>query len=232
MASFSPLLGTGTFTTLLIALTASIIHPASAQGGPPPGGAAIRGGESLRFGCSQLVIERSDPIVSPGLVPSPHTHQIVGGNAFNFSMDPADVDPAAASTCTSCTYSEDFSNYWTATVYFRSPENGTYKLVPQMANFNSFDGSRFLEQRGGLTVYYMQPFGALNAGDLKITGFKPVSFSFFLSFFFFFWSVGFVFCLFGSSLPLLSVLLLVLNRCCWAFCLVSVLFGLGFSFSF
>jgi len=216
MASFSPLLRTGTFTTLLIALTASIIHPISAQGGPPPGGATIRGGESLRFGCSQLVIERSDPIVSPGLVPSPHTHQIVGGNAFNFSMDPADVDPAAASTCTSCTYSEDFSNYWTATVYFRSPENGTYKLVPQMANFNSFDGSRFLEQRGGLTVYYMQPFGVLNGGDLKITGFKPVSsfcFAFFVSF-------GFVFCL----LPL-RFLSPLAQSCYWSRIGVVVVFG-------
>jgi len=128
-------------------------------------------GESLRFGCSQLVIERSDPIVSPGMVPSPHTHQIVGGNSFNFSMDPADIDPPRDSTCTSCTYSEDFSNYWTATVYFKSPENGSYRLVPQMANFNSFDGKTFLPQKGGLTVYYMQPF----SGGAKTTSFKPVS---------------------------------------------------------
>jgi hypothetical protein len=40
----------------------------------------------LRFGCSQLVIERSDPLVNPGLNPSAHTHQIVGGNSFNFSV--------------------------------------------------------------------------------------------------------------------------------------------------
>ncbi|TFK20574.1 hypothetical protein FA15DRAFT_599492 [Coprinopsis marcescibilis] len=32
----------------------------------------------LRFPCSQLVAERLDPLVTPGLV-SPHLHQIVGG---------------------------------------------------------------------------------------------------------------------------------------------------------
>jgi len=145
-------------TVWSLAIAALAIGHASAQG------------DSLRFGCSQLVIERSDPIVSPGMNPSPHTHQIVGGNSFNFTMDPADHDPAKASTCTSCTYSEDFSNYWTATVYFKSPENGTYRLVPQMANFNSFDGKKFLQQEGGLTVYYMQPF----SGSAKVTAFKPV----------------------------------------------------------
>ena len=43
-------------------------------------------GDMLRFGCSQLVIERADPIVNPGMTPSAHTHQIVGGNSFNFSV--------------------------------------------------------------------------------------------------------------------------------------------------
>jgi hypothetical protein len=33
----------------------------------------------LRFGCSQLVVERLDPLVTPGLNPSPHLHQIIGG---------------------------------------------------------------------------------------------------------------------------------------------------------
>jgi len=40
----------------------------------------------LRFGCSQLVVERTDPLVTPGQNPSPHTHQIVGGNAFNVTV--------------------------------------------------------------------------------------------------------------------------------------------------
>jgi len=87
-------------------------------------------------------------------------------------MDPATMDPAKASTCTSCSYSEDFSNYWTGNVYFRSPENGTYKLVPQMANYRSLDGKQMLTQNGGLTVYYMQPF---SGSSTKTTAFKPVS---------------------------------------------------------
>lgn len=32
----------------------------------------------LRFSCSQLVVERLDPLVNPGMNPSPHVHQIVG----------------------------------------------------------------------------------------------------------------------------------------------------------
>lgn len=29
----------------------------------------------LRFGCSQVVIDRIDPLVNPGIAPSPHMHQ-------------------------------------------------------------------------------------------------------------------------------------------------------------
>lgn len=42
----------------------------------------------LRFGCSQLTIERADPLVNPGMAPTPHTHQIIGGNSFNLSVCP------------------------------------------------------------------------------------------------------------------------------------------------
>lgn len=40
----------------------------------------------LRFGCSQLVVERTDPLVNPGLIPSPRMHQIVGGDSFNVTV--------------------------------------------------------------------------------------------------------------------------------------------------
>ncbi len=33
----------------------------------------------LRFSCSQLVVERLDPLVTPGVTGSPHLHQIIGG---------------------------------------------------------------------------------------------------------------------------------------------------------
>jgi hypothetical protein len=65
----------------------------------------------LRFQCSQLVIDRIDPLVQPGIAPSTHMHQIVGGNAFNVSMPALELDPALASTCTTCDFGEDFSNY-------------------------------------------------------------------------------------------------------------------------
>jgi hypothetical protein len=79
----------------------------------------------LRFPCAQLVIDRLDPLVTPGQSPSPHLHQILGGvrqlkcafpedelmiqqNSFNITMDPS-KDMPKESTCTSCQFSEDFS---------------------------------------------------------------------------------------------------------------------------
>jgi hypothetical protein len=114
----------------------------------------------MRFSCSQLVIDRLDPLVTPGQIPSPHLHQIVGGNSFNASMDPATHDLPTDSTCTSCTFSEDFSNYWTAVLYFRA-RNGTYKRVPQSV-------SQGLHADGGITVYYIPPYDGK-----KVTAFKP-----------------------------------------------------------
>ncbi|KAK4033798.1 nucleoside diphosphate-linked moiety X motif 17 [Parachaetomium inaequale] len=115
----------------------------------------------MRFQCSQLVIERLDPLVNPGVVQSPHLHQIVGGNSFNATMTPVDFDPAEKSTCTTCSFSEDFSNYWTANIYFRA-KNGSYKRVPQMVNLG-------LKGTGGVTVYYIPPYD----GKTKVTAFKP-----------------------------------------------------------
>lgn len=65
----------------------------------------------LRFGCSSVSIQRLDPVVEPGQIPSAHVHQIVGGNAFNATMQ---GDIGEKGTCTTCAYTEDFSNYWTA----------------------------------------------------------------------------------------------------------------------
>ena len=42
-------------------------------------------------------------------------------------MDPND-DLAAKSTCTTCKFKEDASNYWTAVLYFKNP-NGSYIRV-------------------------------------------------------------------------------------------------------
>lgn len=45
-------------------------------------GQGLNGLNHLRFGCSQLTVERLDPLVNPGEFPTPHMHQIIGGNAF------------------------------------------------------------------------------------------------------------------------------------------------------
>ena len=84
----------------------------------------------LRFGCAQVVIDRIDPLVTPGMAPAPHQHQIVGGNGFNTTMTTGDVSKTAS--CTTCAFSKDLSNYWTANLYFKSPKNGTYKRVKQL----------------------------------------------------------------------------------------------------
>lgn len=77
----------------------------------------------MRFACSQLTVERLDPLVNPGQIGTPHTHQIVsvsfsnriplhvliycsGGNSFRPDMEPVKYDLPTQSTCTSCTFSE------------------------------------------------------------------------------------------------------------------------------
>jgi len=113
-------------------------------------------GATLRFSCSQLVVERLDPLINPGVLGSPHLHQIVGGNAFNVTMD---QDLPTTASCTTCTAAEDFSNYWTAVLFFKA-RNGTYHRVNTMGNPLGFGTAQ-----GGMTVYY------LSSG--KVTAFKP-----------------------------------------------------------
>ncbi|TFK19086.1 hypothetical protein FA15DRAFT_602168 [Coprinopsis marcescibilis] len=70
-------------------------------------------------------------------------------------------DLGATSTCTTCKFKENRSNYWTAVMYFKA-RNGTYIRVPQMAN--QFIGA----PNGGMTVYYIQPIGS----NQKVTAFS------------------------------------------------------------
>jgi hypothetical protein len=121
----------------------------------------------IRFGCSQLVVDRLDPLVEPGNAPSAHIHQIIGGNSFVPDMRPEKMDPAKLSTCTTCQPADDFSNYWTAPIYFKA-RNGTYKRVPQKPN-SGFEGAN-----GGMTVYYMQNQLADFAQKSKVKAFPPV----------------------------------------------------------
>lgn len=81
-----------------------------------------------------ILIERVDPIVSPGEVSS-HVHTVMGGSGFGFDMDYEDTQ---TSECNSCSVVEDKSNYWVAALYFHA-ENGTFIRVPQ---------------NGGALIYY------------------------------------------------------------------------------
>jgi hypothetical protein len=71
------------------------------------------------------------------------------------------TDISKLAKCTTCTFDQDLSNYWTANVYFRA-RNGTFKRVPQMVN--DVIGAA----NGGITVYYTAP------GPNTVTAFKPV----------------------------------------------------------
>lgn len=104
-------------------------------------------------------------LVEPGKIPSSHVHQIVGGDAFNATMDP-NIDIGEASTCTTCEFLENRSNYWTAVLYVRA-RNGSYHRVAQYPN------AYHDPQVGGMTVYYTQESFFSN-GRNKITAFKPV----------------------------------------------------------
>ena len=77
----------------------------------------------------------------------------------------ADRDTPGVSTCTSCQFSEDFSNYWTAVLYFKA-RNGTYHRVPQKGNIG------FEQQTGGMTIYYMQDSITDYSQKSKVTAFK------------------------------------------------------------
>ena len=87
-------------------------------------------------------------------------------------MDPLTAPPNLA-TCTTCTFADDFSNYWTAVLYFRA-RNGSYHRVPQKPNVG------FEQAKGGMTVYYT-PFLTRSTGtsttspggSSAVTAFKP-----------------------------------------------------------
>ncbi|TRX90598.1 hypothetical protein FHL15_008571 [Xylaria flabelliformis] len=132
--------------------------------------------QMMRFGCSQLTIERLDPLVNPGVVMSPHVHQVVGGNSFNASMNPSSYDPVAESTCTSCTFSEDFSNYWGGiTVYYIPPYDGKTQVTAFKEGFRMLVGDAALETSEGMQrqLCHRCYTTAENAGVSGVSGGAP-----------------------------------------------------------
>jgi len=49
--------------------------------------------------------------------------------SFNLSMNPNN-DLPALSTCTTCRFVEDKSNYWTAVMYFKHPNGSFIRVSP------------------------------------------------------------------------------------------------------
>src|SRR3569833_1065295 len=124
----------------------------------------------LRFPCSTLTFQRLDPAGQPGAFPSAHVHHIVGGNAFNVTMN-GDVGERA--TCTTCQMAEDFSNYWTAVLYFKDPKHGSYHRLPPDPVPPLLGGS--IGAQGGLTVYYTQfDLSRDNLKQQPVKAFPPV----------------------------------------------------------
>jgi len=72
------------------------------------GATSVIAGTTWTVNCEVLSIQRSDPIVNPG-VAGGHVHAIVGGTAFNRSMI---GDNSAVNTkATTCNKFTDHSNY-------------------------------------------------------------------------------------------------------------------------
>ncbi|KPV72855.1 uncharacterized protein RHOBADRAFT_55528 [Rhodotorula graminis WP1] len=72
-----------------------------------------------------LVVERVDPIISPGAVAG-HVHTVAGGSGFSMTSTYKDL---RKSTCTSCLAKADLSAYWSPLLYVALAD-GTFKSVP------------------------------------------------------------------------------------------------------
>ncbi|KAF2279792.1 uncharacterized protein EI97DRAFT_455989 [Westerdykella ornata] len=84
-------------------------------------------------------------------------------------MDPS-LDLPKEATCTTCAFTEDFSNYWTAVLYFRA-RNGTFKRVPQFPN-------QFLQPaNGGITGFRMLVRDPARREDMNDGDARMLSFS-------------------------------------------------------
>jgi len=82
-------------------------------------------GDTFTVNCAPLTIQRSDPIISPGIA-SAHVHNVVGGNAFRRNMQ--GVNDAKNANATTCDKSLDHSNYWVPAMYHQRSD-GQFELV-------------------------------------------------------------------------------------------------------
>jgi len=83
----------------------------------------------MTVNCASLSIQRSDPIIQPGL-PSQHVHAIAGGNNFKRQMSFTDAYNATETTCDK---KIDHSNYWVPALYHQRADN-MWELVNFQGN--------------------------------------------------------------------------------------------------
>jgi hypothetical protein len=81
-------------------------------------------GDTFTVNCVALTQQRADPIVNPGIA-SAHLHSIIGGNAFQRTMEGTD---ALKANLTTCDKAIDHSNYWVPQMYHMRTD-GMFELV-------------------------------------------------------------------------------------------------------
>ncbi len=88
-------------------------------------------GQLFTVNCAALTLQRSDPIVSPGIA-SGHVHAVSGGTAFQRTMSASTALTAKATTCDKTL---DKSDYWIPQLYhIRS--DGLFELVTFQGSVN------------------------------------------------------------------------------------------------
>ncbi|EMC98661.1 hypothetical protein BAUCODRAFT_377209 [Baudoinia panamericana UAMH 10762] len=115
--------------------------------------AALAGPSSAfwRMPCpGRLVLERIDPVISPGVV-SGHVHTVSGGIGLGFTTS---YEQQRASVCSSCPVKQDLSAYWTPKLYYMGEDGSYFEDVPQAGEGNGVTG--------GMTIYYEQRPGPKN----------------------------------------------------------------------
>jgi hypothetical protein len=92
----------------------------------------LANGQLLTVNCAALTIQRSDPIVSPGIA-SGHVHAVSGGTGFQRTMS---ATAAQNGKSTTCDKTLDKSDYWIPQLYhIRS--GGLFELVTFQGSVSS-----------------------------------------------------------------------------------------------
>jgi hypothetical protein len=106
-------------------------------------------GQLFTVNCQPLTIQRSDPIVSPGIA-SGHVHAVTGGTAFQRTMSATTAKNAKTTTCDK---TMDNSNYWIPQLYHMRTD-GQFEIV-------TFQGSVRQNRSTSINTYSSVRLGSL-----------------------------------------------------------------------